>query len=90
MPSETGKSADGSPEPEDPWGDDEVVPDYEVPDRSGLSDADLEPRPPSRLGKRLRWLNGAQLVVIVFAFLLLVPLILAVALDPLIKFLSHT
>jgi hypothetical protein len=89
VPSATGRDEASQPE-EDPWGEEEVVPDYEVPDRSGLSDTDLEPRPPSRLGKRLRWLNGAQLVVIIFALLLLVPLILAVVLDPLIKFLSRT
>ena len=59
------------------------------PDRSGLTDADLEPKPPSRLGRRLRFIQGWQLLLIMLLILIVAPLILAVALNPLIGFLSR-
>jgi hypothetical protein len=49
----------------------------------------LEPKPPSRLARRLRFLSGAQLLIIVFVLILLVPLLLAVLLNPLINLLSR-
>jgi hypothetical protein len=84
-------------EERDPWDYDSAAADgpdyddeeYQEPDRSGLSASDLEPKAPTALGKRLRFLTGWQLVLIVFVILLVVPLILAVALNPLIAFLSR-
>jgi hypothetical protein len=50
----------------------------------------LEPKPPSKLARRLRFLSGAQVVLIIFLLILVAPLILAVLLNPVISFLSHT
>ncbi|MFY9615829.1 MAG: hypothetical protein WAT58_10575 [Candidatus Dormiibacterota bacterium] len=73
---------------EDPWEEDED--EYVEPDRSGLTPADFEPKPPTRLGRRLRFLTAWQVFLIVVVILVLVPLILAVALNPVIGFLSGT
>jgi hypothetical protein len=85
------------PETEEPgqsgefWpGDEEELDEIRTrADRSGLTDADLEPRPPSRLARRLSFLSGAEVVGIILVLLLVVPLVLAVVLSPLISFLSR-
>ncbi|MDP9325690.1 MAG: hypothetical protein M3O87_04040 [Candidatus Dormibacteraeota bacterium] len=73
---------------DDPWEDEED--EYVEPDRSGLTSADFEPKAPTRLGKRLRFLTAWQVFLIVVAILVVVPLILAVVLNPVIGFLSRT
>ncbi len=80
--------------PGDPWDYDSSEPDdeeeYVEPDRSGLSAADFEPKAPSRIGRRLRFLTAWQVALIVFVVLMVVPLVLAVVLSPLIAFLNRT
>jgi hypothetical protein len=72
------------------WDDDDDEEEYVEPDRSGLTPADFEPKPPTRLGKRLRFLTAWQVFLIVVAILVVVPLLLAVFLNPVIGFLSKT
>ena len=57
--------------------------------RSGLTEAEPEPRPPSRLARRLGFLSGAEVVAIILVLILVVPLVLAVVLSPVIRFLSQ-
>lgn len=74
------------PPPEPP---DLPPPAMAVVDRSGLTDAELEPKAPSRLGRRLRWVSGGHILLITLIVVIVVPLILAVALDPLIRYLNR-